>query len=183
MRTAGDKLQPYIPGGWCPIAAASSVEFVADDQLIMIDSFQPIVSPELELTMNRYLSSAAFAVALASGLTTIVAAQDAPVEPATVLQAILGRNPDGSEAALESPLIPLLDTTLLTDPTRLFFLVAIDAQTGKILWRSPFALPSYGAVTYANGVVLMADTVTFSLNAYDSSTGVPLQLSRQCTTS
>jgi len=75
---------------------------------------------------------------------------------------------------LDDPGGPTLDTTLLTDPTRLFFLVALDAQTGKILWRSPFALPSYGAVTYANGVVLMADTVTFSLNAYDANTGVLL---------
>jgi outer membrane protein assembly factor BamB len=75
---------------------------------------------------------------------------------------------------LDDPSGPTLDTSLLTDPTRLFFLVAIDAQNGKILWRSPFALPSYGAVTYANGVVLMADTVTFSLNAFDASTGVPL---------
>jgi outer membrane protein assembly factor BamB len=75
---------------------------------------------------------------------------------------------------LDDPGGPTLDASLLTDPTRLFFLVAIDAQSGKILWRSPFALPSYGAVTYANGVVLMADTVTFSLNAFDASTGVPL---------
>jgi len=77
---------------------------------------------------------------------------------------------------LDDPGGPTLDASLLTDPTRLFFLVAIDVQNGKIMWRSPFALPSYGAVTYANGVVLMADTVTFSLNAYDSSTGVPLAI-------
>jgi len=75
---------------------------------------------------------------------------------------------------LDDPSGPKLDTTLLTDPTRLFYLVAINEQSGAILWRSPFALPSYGAVTYANGVVLMADTVTFSLNAYDAGTGVPL---------
>src|SRR5439155_16696910 len=75
---------------------------------------------------------------------------------------------------LDDPGGPTFDTTLLTDPTRAFFLVSIEVQSGKILWRSPFALPSYGAVTYANGVVLMADTVTFSLNAYDASTGVPL---------
>jgi len=77
---------------------------------------------------------------------------------------------------LDDPGGPTLDASLLTDPTRLFFLVAIDAQNGKILWRSPFALPSYGAVTYANGVVLMADTVTFSLNAYDAGTGALLAI-------
>jgi outer membrane protein assembly factor BamB len=69
---------------------------------------------------------------------------------------------------------PALDQSLLADPTRAFSLVAIDGQTGKILWRSPFALPSYGAVTYANGVVLMADTFTFSLDAFDANTGAPL---------
>jgi len=42
-------------------------------------------------------------------------ALDAPVQPASVLRAILGRNPDGSKAAIEAPLIPLLDTTLLTN--------------------------------------------------------------------
>lgn len=41
--------------------------------------------------------------------------QDAPVEPAAILQAIFGRNPDGSESKIEAPLIPLLDTTLLTN--------------------------------------------------------------------
>jgi outer membrane protein assembly factor BamB len=69
---------------------------------------------------------------------------------------------------------PTLDQSLLTDPTRAFSLVAIDEKTGKILWRSPFALPSYGAVTYANGVVLMADTFTFTLDAFDAGTGGPL---------
>jgi superfamily II DNA or RNA helicase/HKD family nuclease len=39
----------------------------------------------------------------------------APVDPATVLHAILGRRPDGSPEAITEPLIPLLDTTLLTN--------------------------------------------------------------------
>ena len=75
---------------------------------------------------------------------------------------------------LDDPSGPQFDTTLLTDPTRLFSLVAIDEQTGKILWHAPLTAPSYGAVTYANGVVLMADTVTFSLDAFDANTGLPL---------
>jgi len=74
----------------------------------------------------------------------------------------------------DAPGGPTLDASLLTDPERLFSIVAIDEQSGKILWHSPLALPSYGAVTYANGVVLMADTVTFSLDAFDANTGVPL---------
>ena len=38
-----------------------------------------------------------------------------PVDPASVLHAVLRRRPDGSPAELEGPLIPLLDTTLLTN--------------------------------------------------------------------
>lgn len=38
-----------------------------------------------------------------------------PVDPAMVLHAILRRRPDGSPDAVEEPLIPLLDTTLLTN--------------------------------------------------------------------
>lgn len=39
----------------------------------------------------------------------------APADPGTVLEAILGRRPDGSPAPMSPPLIPLLDTTLLTN--------------------------------------------------------------------
>jgi hypothetical protein len=38
-----------------------------------------------------------------------------PLEPGEVLHAILGRLPDGRPEALPEPLIPLLDTTLLTN--------------------------------------------------------------------
>ena len=37
-----------------------------------------------------------------------------PIEPAAVLRAVRRRNPDGSPASMAVPLIPLLDTTLLT---------------------------------------------------------------------
>jgi superfamily II DNA or RNA helicase/HKD family nuclease len=40
---------------------------------------------------------------------------DIPLDPARVLAAILRVRPDGSEEALETPLTPLLDTTLLTN--------------------------------------------------------------------
>ena len=40
---------------------------------------------------------------------------DIPVRPGSVLRSILGRGPDGSAPSLETPLIPLLDTTLLTN--------------------------------------------------------------------
>jgi hypothetical protein len=38
-----------------------------------------------------------------------------PVDPATVLHAVLGRRPDGTPDAITTPLTPLLDTTLLTN--------------------------------------------------------------------
>ncbi len=38
-----------------------------------------------------------------------------PVEPGTVLHALLGRRPDGTPDAIAEPLTPLLDTTLLTN--------------------------------------------------------------------
>lgn len=40
---------------------------------------------------------------------------DLPVEPAQVLHAVLGRLPDGEPEVIREPLIPLLDTTLLTN--------------------------------------------------------------------
>jgi len=40
---------------------------------------------------------------------------DVPLDPIRVLAAILRRKPDGSPEALEAPLTPLLDTTLLTN--------------------------------------------------------------------
>ncbi|MCP3920217.1 MAG: DUF3427 domain-containing protein [bacterium] len=40
---------------------------------------------------------------------------DLPVDPAQVLRAILALRPDGTPEAIEAPLIPLLDTTLLTN--------------------------------------------------------------------
>jgi superfamily II DNA or RNA helicase/HKD family nuclease len=43
------------------------------------------------------------------------AGAEAPIEPGTVLRAILGRTPDGRVETMPEPLIPLLDTTLLTN--------------------------------------------------------------------
>jgi HKD family nuclease len=41
--------------------------------------------------------------------------EESPVLEESVLRAILARNPDGSSETIEAPLIPLLDTTLLTN--------------------------------------------------------------------
>lgn len=48
-------------------------------------------------------------------LTEIGAADDAPVEPGTLLRALLARLPDGTPEVIERPLVPLLDTTILTN--------------------------------------------------------------------
>jgi polyvinyl alcohol dehydrogenase (cytochrome) len=71
-----------------------------------------------------------------------------------------------------------LDATLVTDgdPARIFSLHAIDAATGEILWRSPLAAPTYGSVTYANGVVFVSLTTGLRIQAFDAATGLPLWL-------
>jgi superfamily II DNA or RNA helicase/HKD family nuclease len=40
---------------------------------------------------------------------------DAPIDPGTVLRAVLARLPDGKPESIDEPLIPLLDTALLTN--------------------------------------------------------------------
>ena len=52
---------------------------------------------------------------LSSGSRAIVSDADVPLDPVRVLAAILRRRPDGSPEALETPLTPLLDTTLMTN--------------------------------------------------------------------
>lgn len=55
-------------------------------------------------------------VALAREIVIALGApEDAPVEPAAVLRALLAHLPDGTPEAIDRPLIPLLDTTLLTN--------------------------------------------------------------------
>jgi len=67
-----------------------------------------------------------------------------------------------------------LDTSLAEDPGRLLSLSAIDAATGDVLWRSPLARQSYGAPTYADGVVLVPSTFSAELLAFHADTGVLL---------
>jgi outer membrane protein assembly factor BamB len=66
------------------------------------------------------------------------------------------------------------DFSLLEDPTRLLSLHAFSADDGRILWRDPVARPSYGAPTYANGILLVPSTFGFSLNVYNADTGTLL---------
>jgi superfamily II DNA or RNA helicase/HKD family nuclease len=43
------------------------------------------------------------------------ATAETPIVPGTLLRALLGRRPDGTPESIQAPLIPLLDTTLLTN--------------------------------------------------------------------
>ena len=68
---------------------------------------------------------------LIARLAKIVEAEtsEAPVEPGAVLHAILQRRPDGTPEAIAEPLIPLLDTTLLTNaPGEPGLLHQLDAE-------------------------------------------------------
>ena len=69
---------------------------------------------------------------------------------------------------------PQVDDTLTSDPGRVSSLHAVDLETGKVLWHQPLEMPSYAAVTYVNGVVFAPSTTSFSVQAFDSTTGVPL---------
>lgn len=66
------------------------------------------------------------------------------------------------------------DTSLGEDPGRMLSLTAVDAETGAILWRSPLSRQSYGAPTFANGVVLVPSTFSAELLAFHADTGALL---------
>jgi outer membrane protein assembly factor BamB len=51
---------------------------------------------------------------------------------------------------------------------------AIRVRDGKLLWRSPFIRASYGAPTFANGVVLVPSTFDFTIKAIDAENGLLL---------
>lgn len=89
---------------------------------------------------------------------------------------------DGDDAGASCPgpngtSLPLLpacpDPSLVNDPARLLSVVAVDAASGRIVWRAA-ATPSYAATSYSNGVVFAASTTGFAARAYDANTGIPL---------
>ncbi|HEX9712865.1 MAG TPA: PQQ-binding-like beta-propeller repeat protein [Actinomycetota bacterium] len=67
------------------------------------------------------------------------------------------------------------DPSLLEDPLRMLSIHALSAADGRILWRSPLSRQSYGAPTYANGVVFVPSTVDFAINVFHADTGVLLR--------
>jgi HKD family nuclease len=115
-------------------AIESQLRDLGDDLHGIRDGVRPAEAPDrLALHLGRIIQRAiagvndadrvAIGVALAQKLIeqidqTIAGSQagpEAPIEPGTVLRAVLGRTPDGRVETMPEPLIPLLDTTLLTN--------------------------------------------------------------------
>ena len=115
-------------------AIASQLRDLGDDFHAIRDGVRSAEAPDrLALHLGRIVQRAiagvndadrvAVGVALARKLIeqidqTISGSQagvEAPIEPGTVLRAVLGRTPDGRVETMPEPLIPLLDTTLLTN--------------------------------------------------------------------
>lgn len=91
---AGDRLALYL---------ARIVERAVDD------------ITEKERVARGLSLARALVATLANELDRTDIRQEAPVREDPVLRAILARQPDGSPESIEAPLIPLLDTTLLTN--------------------------------------------------------------------
>ena len=115
-------------------AIASQLRDLGDDLHAIRNAVRPAEAPDrLALHLGRIVQRAiagvddadrvAVGVALARKLIeqidlTISGSEtspDAPIEPGTVLRAVLARTPDGRVETMPEPLIPLLDTTLLTN--------------------------------------------------------------------
>ncbi len=97
----------------------------------------------------------------------------APADPGTVLEAILGRRPDGSPAPMSPPLILLLDTTLLTNacPANQICGTSCDPRSSRPIgstssWRSSVVLhrPLVDALRRhcADGHLLRVLTTTYA---------------------
>lgn len=66
---------------------------------------------------------------------------------------------------------PVPDPALFEDPGRLFSLHALSATDGRLLWRSPVSRQSYGAPTYARGLLFVPSTFDASVKVFRASTG------------
>ena len=77
-------------------------------------------------------------------------------------------------APLDSGSPEAVDTSLASDPGRMLSLHALDAATGKVLWRQPLTRQTYGHPTYANGLVFVPSTAGFSVQVYEAATGLPV---------
>jgi superfamily II DNA or RNA helicase len=115
-------------------AIASQLSTLGDDLRAIRNAVRPAEAPDrLALHLGRIVQRAlagvddadrvVVGIALARKIIeqidqTISGSEtgpDAPIEPGTILRAVLGRTPDGHVEEMPEPLIPLLDTTLLTN--------------------------------------------------------------------
>lgn len=109
-----------------PLRAAEAADRIALHLSRQIEQSLSAVRDELRVQVGIEVAQA-----LAARLAefTNVDASDALIEPAEVLHAILERHPDGTARTIAEPLIPLLDTTLLTNaPGEPGLLNQLDAE-------------------------------------------------------
>ena len=112
LRTVLDQLSAPVVVDERPLSSADAADRIAWHVSRQIERALLDVSDG-----NRVRVGVRVARALLERLGELAVVEDdaAPVDPASVLQALLRRNPDGTSATLDAPLIPLLDTTLLTN--------------------------------------------------------------------
>lgn len=98
---------------------------------------------------------------------------------------VSGRDAVFATTALSTPLDEPLDeghpdkwadTSLAADPFRMLSVTAFDPVDGTILWRSPLSRQSYGAPSFANGVLLVPSTFSAQLLAFHADTGALLSV-------
>jgi polyvinyl alcohol dehydrogenase (cytochrome) len=87
---------------------------------------------------------------------------------------IIGSPAVGGGRIYVTTAISVPDPTVLEDPGRMLSLHALDAATGRVLWRQPLTRQTYGHPSYANGVVFVPSTVGLTVQAFAASTGLPL---------
>jgi superfamily II DNA or RNA helicase/HKD family nuclease len=112
LKTRLDALQGSLPAEERALQAAEAPDRVAWH---LSREIERALSDVGEADRARVGVEVARALLDRLGDLVVVDSSTAPVGPATVLHAILGRRPDGTPEPIAEPLIPLLDTTLLTN--------------------------------------------------------------------
>ena len=99
-----------------------------------------------------------------------------------IASAAVGRFSNGHQGVFAAAAIPVHTVkpkqSVTEDawrPGHALSLHAIDTVTHKVIWNS-VTLPTFGAPTYANGLVFVGNTVSDSLLVLDADTGLPLRI-------
>lgn len=110
LRDLGDRLEARRDG----LRSAEAADRVALHLARVVQRAVASVDDRERVAVSIALARRLIAEIEAS-ITDADALPDRPIEPGAVLHAITGRRPDGSAETIPEPLIPLLDTTLLTN--------------------------------------------------------------------